>query len=306
MLPMLAGAGIMAAGGLVGGMLGSSSAQRSQARQQAWEKEVMQNAIQWRMSDAKAAGVHPIYALGAQVAQGSTGIPLSDPLGPAVSEMGQNIGNVVARSAPVMERQRHELELQLGAANLAESDARRQMYLSEAAKNRQAGVSGLGIMGDPVVEGQSPNVSGMANDLIDVRPPQVDVSKADYGSIIAGSHPTYQLSVMGPRGELPLMHYKLQGESLAEMMESMPWYEKLGMINQNRRLFGQEWVDDFLGWQLFGITPSRKYTLNNPGKMRYEYIDQIDRQGAWLGTKGREFLEWSKQQGRRYKRRFNK
>lgn len=108
--PVIA-AGIAAGAGLVGGIL-SNKAQRESAAeinaaniQQANENRAMQEkfaqyGIRWKVEDAKAAGIHPLYALGASthsfnpVGVGAVGSG-SDNVGPAIGQMGQDISRAV-------------------------------------------------------------------------------------------------------------------------------------------------------------------------------------------------------------------
>lgn len=255
---MAVGSGIIGGTSLLGGMMGSSSARAMANADWLRQKEVMQNAMQWRAEDAKKAGLHPLAALGAMLPGPTTTIPITDPMGPAVAEMGQNIGNIVARAQPNWDRQRHEMDMALGAANLAESDARRQMYLSQAAQARQSSFSGLGVQADPELAGQVPFSGGIVNDIVNVKPPDVEVAKRDWPSIISGTHPSMQVSRI--LGDIPLIHFKLQGESLPEMMESMSISEHLRMLAQNTRIFGPEWLNDYMG-TFSGKKPSRRYDL---------------------------------------------
>lgn len=61
--PIIGGALISGAGSLLGNLFGSSQA----AKQAKMQKEFAQNGIRWRVEDAKKAGIHPLYALGAPV-----------------------------------------------------------------------------------------------------------------------------------------------------------------------------------------------------------------------------------------------
>lgn len=84
---------ISAGSSLLGGLFGQSQADK-QAKLQ---KEFAQKGIQWKVADAKAAGIHPLAALGAQT---TSYAPTSvGDLG--LSSMGQDIGRAVdsARSA---------------------------------------------------------------------------------------------------------------------------------------------------------------------------------------------------------------
>lgn len=57
---------ISAAGSLLGGVLSSAGANSANKANMAFEKEAMQNQIQWKVADAKKAGLHPLAALGMQ------------------------------------------------------------------------------------------------------------------------------------------------------------------------------------------------------------------------------------------------
>lgn len=86
------------AGGLLGGFMGGGGKGKQGdaenfARQQL--ETQMQKAIQWRVADARAAGVHPLAALGAQVSA-SPATPIAGDsggsnLGASLSDMGQSL-----------------------------------------------------------------------------------------------------------------------------------------------------------------------------------------------------------------------
>lgn len=81
MWPALIAAGATLAGGLIN---------RNEAR-----RAEKQNPVLKRVNDAKAAGVHPLYALGAGGLQTT---PASTSFGDAVARSGQAIGNGLSRS----------------------------------------------------------------------------------------------------------------------------------------------------------------------------------------------------------------
>ena len=69
-------------GSAIGGYFDASSASNkkndfaanAQGLNYAHQKEFAQNGIRWKVEDAKAAGIHPLFALGAQ---GATFSPIS-------------------------------------------------------------------------------------------------------------------------------------------------------------------------------------------------------------------------------------
>lgn len=94
---------------LLGGFLNRGSqekANEANARQAAQnielQREFAQNGIQWKVNDAKAAGIHPLYALGASTqsfAPVSVGAQPESGLAQGVSAMGQDISRAVQASA---------------------------------------------------------------------------------------------------------------------------------------------------------------------------------------------------------------
>lgn len=86
---------ISAGASLLGGVLGRKSTAKANKENIANQEEFAKNSIRWRVEDAKAAGVHPVYALGAPTMSfapssvGDTSMPT------ALAGMGQDIGRAV-------------------------------------------------------------------------------------------------------------------------------------------------------------------------------------------------------------------
>lgn len=120
--PAIIGSAIGAGASLLGGALGMDSERKSRNMQ----REFAKNAIQWRVADAKKAGIHPLYAMGAPGIGGSfsSGNAMGDAIGRAGREVGRTVGGYDQR------RQASELH----SANLAESSAR--AAAARAAANR--------------------------------------------------------------------------------------------------------------------------------------------------------------------------
>lgn len=91
------GAGIQATGALVGGALNAYYAGKAADVEYGRQKEFAQNSIQWRVNDAKKAGLHPLYALGGHGATYSPQAALGDDYG--ISEASRYVGEGLARSA---------------------------------------------------------------------------------------------------------------------------------------------------------------------------------------------------------------
>lgn len=94
---------ISAGSSLIGGLLGRKSSSDAAEEQADLQKEFARNAIQWKVADAKKAGVHPLYALGAQTTSYQP-VSVGDPLPGALHDMGQDISRAVAATSPESRR----------------------------------------------------------------------------------------------------------------------------------------------------------------------------------------------------------
>lgn len=87
-----------AAADALGGLLGNDQAKKDRSMQ----REFAQNSIQWKVADAKKAGVHPLYALGSMPITPS---PSSwDGGASSMSSMGQNISRALMANRDRRER----------------------------------------------------------------------------------------------------------------------------------------------------------------------------------------------------------
>lgn len=99
------GPAISAASSLLGGVLGRGAADDASdfaARQLQFQNLAAKKGIQWRVKDAREAGIHPVYALGAQTFSPSPiSISGADPLAEGVAQMGQSLGQAVTAGQSV-------------------------------------------------------------------------------------------------------------------------------------------------------------------------------------------------------------
>lgn len=101
-----------AVGSIVGGGLGLVGSANSQANAAAInkfnykaQKEFAQNGIRWRVADAKAAGLHPLAALGASSANYTPSAAIGDsPDFSFLQDVGQNIGRAIDAKRTNQER----------------------------------------------------------------------------------------------------------------------------------------------------------------------------------------------------------
>lgn len=105
-VPAILPAAATAAASIADKVFGFSSSKSSAKKEYQRQKEFAQNQIQWRVKDAQAAGIHPLYALGAQgvsyAPQAATGLDLG------FGEMSQDLSR--AMQANMDRRERFELQ----------------------------------------------------------------------------------------------------------------------------------------------------------------------------------------------------
>lgn len=124
----LAAAAIPAAASLAAGVMGAKAqdkatqaARDAAAANTAMQMEFAKNGIRWKVADAKAAGIHPLYALGAQ---GASFSPVSIGETPnlampnALANMGQDIGRAISTTRTQEEKEVAAINLAAARANL--------------------------------------------------------------------------------------------------------------------------------------------------------------------------------------------
>ena len=130
------GALIPAAASLIGGFMGQKSQEKQAAQNIALQKEFAQSGIQWKVEDAKKAGIHPLYALGANTTSFAP-VSIGSPLAEGINQAGQHIGRAV--NATATPTQRSVAYMQLERMGL-ENELIRAQIASERARTNQAGM----------------------------------------------------------------------------------------------------------------------------------------------------------------------
>lgn len=158
--------------GAIGSFIGSNKTNKANARINAQnialQKQFAQQGIQWKVADAKAAGIHPLAALGAQThsfAPQSIGMDYRQ-----YGQMGQDIGRAVQTAAGGSERKRLALYNEnVRQLNLKNMELQNALLASQVAKSTQAGqVPRTGVGSRMLVDGQANGGSetpGIVKDL---------------------------------------------------------------------------------------------------------------------------------------------
>lgn len=126
--PLIGGALIGAGTSLVSGLMAKDANKDYNAQQAAQaaanlaaQKEFAQNGLRWKVEDAKAAGIHPLYALGASTpsfSPVSLGTTPDQSMSTAMADMGQNISRAVSTTRTGPEKQLATIQLAQAQAQL--------------------------------------------------------------------------------------------------------------------------------------------------------------------------------------------
>lgn len=241
--PIVTGSLISAGANILGGLFSSNSNARAMRQQIKYQKEFAQHGVRWRVADAQAAGLHPLYALGANTPSFSP-VYSSDSMGPAIAAAGQDIGRAVAAGMTPQERALHALALRKAEADLAESDARRLVLRTEALRNLSDISAGKGMpnvnMPEADLIGETASTAGGAK----LVPPEVQMSRPAEPAITAGpagpSFREYKLP-----GGLPVLLPSANdvGEAMESLSES-PLFAWI-VYKENVARYGEEWGRQF-------------------------------------------------------------
>lgn len=196
MIPALIAAGATIASGMMQNSANEKANKQAEAqalRQEALQREFAQSGIQWKVKDAEKAGIHPLYALGANTISYSPQTVGSTPADYSwVANAGQNIGRAIdaTRSNPARGAALALTEIQLDGARL-DNELKRVQLASAIQTVRQAG-AGPGLPNSSTV----PALVGMPGqgDAPQIEQPNIDLSKkisptmrgqphAEYGAI---------------------------------------------------------------------------------------------------------------------------
>lgn len=136
---MVWGSIISAAGNIIGGLVGRNDNQGFQSemadRNAILQKEFAQNGVRWRVEDAKAAGIHPLFALGMNPVSAS---PISvfpdDSLSSGLMNASQDIGRAIDSTRTESER----TNARLTALAVDRAELQNELLRSQIARLQQS------------------------------------------------------------------------------------------------------------------------------------------------------------------------
>lgn len=238
-------AALGAVAGSIGGTLLSAEAQRAAAsKEYDRQKEFAQTGIQWRVRDAEAAGLHPLFALGANVPTYSPGQWVD----PGFRQMGQDVGAAVSRAVDQDARHARQLQLDVLGSQVDLNSAHADYYRSLAMRERTSGQS----QGIPSFEQNDPIFS----DVVKPKPDEVISSRFGDRSVTSGTHSAFNEFTITPAGLKMLLPRGDEGSGPGEVWGELSWYDKIAIINMNMNRYGEGWFKRFVLEFLGGKSPT--------------------------------------------------
>lgn len=131
---------ISAGSSILGGLFDDDSAEKQAQLNYERQKEFAQKGIQWRVADAKQAGLHPLYALGGNTSS-FTPVSSSSSMGSSISRAGEAVARGMSNQ---YERKLQELNLQNIQADI---DHKKALTMGAIADAKRA--SNLAVASSP-------------------------------------------------------------------------------------------------------------------------------------------------------------
>lgn len=261
----LPGIALSVGGRILGGLFGKRSADNQAAQNAALQREFAQNSIRWRVADAKAAGVHPLFAMGGPSATYSPA-PITTHMADAISGAGQDLSRAVTAQASQPERQILQHQLVQSQASASRDFAMASYYRSLEARNIQSLNNAAPIPmediqdpGDQVRAARwasysaptagvvAPSASPRSGvpDRVVPKPDEVVSPRSGDPGVSAGSHTSSQ-EVILPNG-VPMLVPRTNDMDV-------PYSVQAYYILANIQRYGSDWPARALGLRKFGWT----------------------------------------------------
>lgn len=226
-------------GNVAAGFLGRSASKEATAATRemaekniAMQKEFAQNGIQWKVADAKAAGIHPVYAMGGS---GASFSPVSATFTPdtsmanAMSRAGQDIGRAVNATQNAATRTdavtQAATAIQLEGAKL-DNDIKRAELASRVARLNQQSNPPMPVNQRYLVPGQAQTATA---DLVKSEPMKQTPSDPRMPHGEPGANP--DAGYLRTSGGL----FPVPGEKAKERIEDN-WYQETAHFVRNNLL----------------------------------------------------------------------
>lgn len=208
------------------------------------QKEFAQMGIQWRVEDAKAAGLHPVFALnGGGAAFSSPSVSTSGSYGVenSLQDLGQNVSRAVAAQETPEQREVRLMNFKVQESNITRNEAEAAYYRAQEAKIRGAGPGMpstlLGPSGQNVTSGTGQQSVVIPDwdqyeagniGAVQLKPNEVVSSVLSRPYLAPGVKPMWDKADFGLPGMREM--YVPRTDDFWETWGELSWYDKLGLF----------------------------------------------------------------------------
>ncbi|AXH77386.1 MAG: DNA pilot protein [Microviridae sp.] len=200
--PLVMAAIVSAIAGAAGAAANADAQRKANNRNADMQKDFAENGIQRKVADAKAAGIHPLYALGASTPQFSPSYQAGDVGGP-IAQSGQDISRALMATADSDTRRTsnatagHMAQLQEEHMSLQNDLLRSQILRS----NAQIGPP-MPAVSYPVLPGNVDVITGdsVGPGTVKYTPHEITSGRSDYPFLNPGTVPGGAEYDFGPAG----------------------------------------------------------------------------------------------------------
>lgn len=220
---------IAGAAALGGGLLGNRNSESNLNKNADLQREFAKQGVRWKVEDAKAAGIHPLYALGAQTHSFSP-IAMQDSLGPAIANMGQDVSRAMHATRTASEREAANAQaVVLGKLSVERAGLENELLRSQIARTQSQ-------VGPPMAQAFPISSDGIVTrDLTEVRPSEVISARSEDSSVQAGpANPAFQEQDFGG----VLGKWKILGNAASQGLEDMDIAKYVATVAANSDKFG--------------------------------------------------------------------
>lgn len=303
--PVIGGALIGAGANILGGLMGRRSNREQVDRSVELQRDFAQHGVQWKVEDAKRAGLHPVYALGAATS-GPTIPVMDDPLARSIQDAGQTLGKAASSGLTQDQKDAAARAGEVHLAQIRRLNSEAAMFDSITVKNYRdlnanpafpeparellPGQGNSGGNNSVVVSQRDALLPGNVG-VVEVKPnPNISPRSVTEQNVTAGANPYWDLVTYG-KGQYPFKI--LLPRSQEGPTES--WYE-LSLLEKARVLAFNYKNNPDPRWAEraaleLGFIPKQSYPMPAPNWVQYhnELVDMQRRdRDTTPSTSGRQ------------------
>uniref|UniRef100_A0AAU8B951 DNA pilot protein n=1 Tax=Dulem virus 85 TaxID=3145796 RepID=A0AAU8B951_9VIRU len=278
-----------AVGSIIGGSMNNNASAAAAQQNYEAQKEFAQNGIRWKVADAKAAGLHPLAALGASSANFTPSFQAGDYsyFGDAGQNLGQSLGRAIDAKASRYERAKmeaHQDQMNALAMKRAQLENRfletqivdMQLQASQRAVKNQQQVPPMPLRADgAIIDGQG---NATASRRFEVKPAEIVANAPGRPGTEAGSITDLGFARTNDGGYAPVMSNDAKQRYEEDLIGEIGWNlrNRLPVLIDDQSIAPpKEWLPD--GYDSFVFNSARgAWYPRKAGHKRLPFLD-LDR-----------------------------